>query len=181
LKEHGVEGPFSIIHPGSGTYSVARRWPAEHFATLGRSLATELNHPIVVVGGRDEWDLGQAVVQAMSGKAVNICGQTDFATLVGILRQASLFVGNNAGVAQIASFLGTPTIVIFGPTSPQTWHVPSETSRAVRLDIACSPCFYRDRELGTPEGCATRECLVGLSPQRVLAEALALMRETRAT
>jgi heptosyltransferase-2 len=180
LAKNGVGGQFAVLHPGSGSYSVARRWPLEHYATLARLLACSLGLRIVVVGGPEESELGAALVAAHPHGVVSLSGRTDFPTLVAVLRRAAIFVGNNAGVAQIASSLGTPSVVIFGPTSPATWHVPSPTSRAVRLDLACSPCFYVDHRLGTPEGCRTRECLHDLTPTRVFEEVTCLLGELNA-
>ena len=106
----------------------------------------------------------------------NLCGQTDLPALLAILEGAELFLGNDGGVAQLASTLNVPSVVVYGPTSPKTWGPFSERSRAVRLDLTCSPCLYRYAELGTPQGCATRECLVDLQPEVVTRSVIDIMR-----
>jgi len=40
------------------------------------------------------------------------------------------------------------------------------------------PCFYRDHLLGTPEGCATRDCLAQLGVDPVAIAARRMLRET---
>lgn len=180
LRSHNVCGQFVAIHPGSGTYSLARRWPSHHFAALTDRLHDALGIPVVVVGGSEETELAEQITRGREAYTINLCGQTSFEALVGLLRQASLFVGNNAGVAQIAGLVDVPRVIIYGPTSPHTWEVQAPSVRTVRLDLACSPCLYRYQELGTPEGCATRECLFDLKPEMVLREALSVWDERRA-
>jgi ADP-heptose:LPS heptosyltransferase len=106
---------------------------------------------------------------------INLCGQTDLPTLAGILAEAQLFVGNDGGVAQLAGILGVHSIVVFGPTSPAAWRPLGDQVRVLRRDIACSPCFYRYHELGTPAGCVTRECLMDLPAETVVEEAITLL------
>ena len=46
----GGRRPFAVIHPGSGGYSLARRWPVERFAQLARELARRHDLDLVLVG-----------------------------------------------------------------------------------------------------------------------------------
>lgn len=174
LKTYRVTGSYAVLHPGSGEYSVARRWPAEYFRTLAKALHEERGLTSLVVGGEGERALARRVAPD-ADHIMDVSGQTDLATLVALLEGASVFVGNNAGVAQIAGALATPSVIIFGPTSPKTWHVASAHSRALSLDLPCSPCLYHHFELGTPGGCATRECLTMLTPEMVAEAALQLL------
>jgi ADP-heptose:LPS heptosyltransferase len=174
LDHHGVTGPYVVLHPGSGVYSVARRWPPSHFRALAQILHDRLGQPVVIVGGPDEASLCTEIVDSADW-AVNLAGKTDIPNLVSVLDGASLYIGNDGGVSQLASRLRIPSLVIFGPTSPKTWHVASRHSRALTLHLACSPCVYHHFELGTPAGCATRECLVRLSPSDVARQAAELL------
>lgn len=176
VARHGVEGAYAVVHPGSGTYSLARRWPSDYFAELARLLHEIHGLRIVLVGTWEERAVAETVASGSGNAAINIAGETNLPALAGVLAGARLFVGNDGGVAQLAQAVSTPSIVIFGPTSPATWYVPSPNSRAIRRDIACSPCVYHHFELGTPEGCSTRECLLDLSPRMVARQAEELLR-----
>jgi heptosyltransferase-2 len=176
LKNEGINGPYFVVHPGSGSFSVARRWPVEKFGAVIEDTVRKLGLICVVVGGADEMDLGVRLSASASGRVKNLCGQTDLPALLAILEGAELFLGNDGGVAQLASTLNVPSVVVYGPTSPKTWGPFSERSRAVRLDLTCSPCLYRYAELGTPQGCATRECLVDLQPEVVTRSVIDIMR-----
>jgi ADP-heptose:LPS heptosyltransferase len=180
LAMHHVERPYMVVHPGSGRYSVARRWPLERFGVVIDELAQCCGLITVVVGGPEERELATMLVKGRELVARNLAGCTDLATLAGLLLQAELFIGNDGGVAQMAASVGTPSVVIFGPSNHRMWGPRHRRSRIVRLDLPCSPCFYRYHELGTPEGCATRECLLSLEPARVIEAALELLRESNA-
>jgi len=45
-------------------------------------------------------------------------------SLLELMREISrcrLFVGNDSGITHLASYIGCPTIALFGPTDPRTW------------------------------------------------------------
>lgn len=176
LRRRGVSKRYVVIHPGSGLYSTARRWPETHFAELAKGLVRHADTDIVVVGSEGESEIAQSIVTNLHGRGLNLCGETpEVANLASVVSGALAFVGNDTGVAQVAAKLDVPRIVIFGPTSPATWFVTGPRARALRLDIACSPCLYRDFELGSRSGCATRECLSQLMPHAVLDATLRLI------
>lgn len=79
------------LHPYSG--SATKNWPLENFEALARLLPFEWCHD------RFE-DLGE---------------------LAAWLAGARLFVGNDSGITHLAAAVGTPTLVLFGPTDPAVW------------------------------------------------------------
>lgn len=180
LAQHGVSRPFMVVHPGSGWYSAARRWPLQRWGQMIDVAVAESGLDVVVVGGAEETELGDELVRGREAHVASVAGRTDLATLAGILAAAEVFVGNDGGVAQLAAALVTPSVVVFGPTDPTSWGPQHEKSRIVRLDLACSPCFYRYHELGTPQGCSTRECLTTLAVERVLEAVRDVLRQARA-
>jgi heptosyltransferase-2 len=65
-------------------------------------------------------------------------------------------------------------VAIFGPTNHQAWgpwdksQISNFKCQVVRVELACSPCFYRRFDLGTPQGCAGRDCLARITPEMVI-------------
>jgi ADP-heptose:LPS heptosyltransferase len=173
------EGPWAAIHPGSGTFSKARRWPTGSFAEVADGLA-ERGARIVLVGGRGEEDLGRSVEATMARPALSLVGRTTLGQLAAVLERAALFVGNDSGVMHMAVAVGTPVVAIFGPSNARAWgpypFVENPVNRVVdarnvviRSDLPCSPCLYRGRRLGLRGGCAERPCMHGVTPREVLA------------
>jgi heptosyltransferase-2 len=163
------------IHPGSGAFSVARRWPPERYAEVGDALAGD-GCAIAVVAGPGEERLLERVSAAMRAPATALQGVGDPRVLAALLRRCRLFVGNDSGVMHLAATVGVPCVGVFGLSNHRAWGpYPPERHRVVRLDLPCSPCLYPDFRLGTPQGCAARTCLMDLPAQPVLAAARDLL------
>jgi heptosyltransferase-2 len=148
LRAHGVgsvsDGRALVaLCPGS-INSRAKRWPAERYATLGDRLVGELQAEVVLIGSAAEVEVSLEVSRQMRNQPVVLTGQTDLAELVAILSQVDLLISNDTGPAHIASALGRPTLVIFGPTNPLTTRPFSPLGEILRQPPECAPCMLRD-------------------------------------
>jgi heptosyltransferase-2 len=157
-------GRAAILHPGSGAFSLARRWPTERYAALADRLVDELGLEVAVLAGPapGEPELASRVAGAMRSRAVVVEGIESFQELAGTLKLAELFIGNDSGVMHLAAAVETPVVAIFGPSNHRAWgpYPPNSPRHAVvREPLACSPCFHRGHRFGTPQGCPARTCL----------------------
>jgi ADP-heptose:LPS heptosyltransferase len=114
----------TVVHPGAA--SRARRWPADRFAAVARSEHAGGRH-VVITGGADERPLA-AEVARLAGLPLSsvLAGRTDLLGLVSTVAGAARVVCGDTGVAHLATALGTPSVVLFGPTSPQHWGPPPD-------------------------------------------------------
>ncbi len=168
LSESGLSHrPFVVMHPGSGGYSLARRWDPHKFAALAAALYRRHGLPSVLVGAAN--DDVDAVLAAGDSPLIDLSGRTTFRELAGVIRRAKVFVGADSGVMHLAAAARTPVVAIFGPTNHRAWApwTPYSPSRVVRLDLPCSPCAYVGHRVGQREGCATRTCLADLTVDQV--------------
>ena len=175
----GLEGHEGVvIHPGSGVFSLARRWPAQRFAAVADALAAE-GLSVAIVAGPGEEDLAAQVRTAMRAPSVVMKDLDTPRLLAAALRRARLFVGNDSGVMHCAAAMGVPTVGVFGLTNYRAWGpYPPERHRVVSLDLPCSPCVHHAFSFGTPQGCPARMCLEELQPELVLSAARGLLRAT---
>lgn len=182
LRDAGLEPGAALlaVHPGSGAYSVARRWFPDRFAAVADYLAGRHGLRVVLLGTADERALAQQVVDRMRAPAANLAGRTSLEELGGVLRRCALLVGNDAGVAHVASAVGTPVVAIFGPFNHHTWH-PLGRSLVARASPAlpCMPCVNRGFSRGYPEGCPPRYCLQEVTVEMVVAAAERLLQPPR--
>ena len=170
---------FAVIHPGSGGYSLARRWPAEQFAQVAEALRERHRMGIVFVGTTDD-SVGE-LLQHYDGPALNLAGKTSLQQLAAILRRADIFVGADSGVMNIAAAAGAPVVAIFGPSNAAAWGpwtAGLNPSIVVRADLDCQPCTYIGFQVGQREGCATRGCMNAITPEMVLDAAHSLLAQT---
>ena len=153
---------IAILCPGA-EFGPAKRWPAEHFADLARTLLAE---------GLDVWLLGSpndkpaaAAVLAAAGepaaRSAISSGRTDLGTAIDLLSLATVVVSNDSGLMHAAAAVGAPLVALFGSSSPVYTPPMSPAAKIARIDIACSPCFKRECPLGH------FKCMRELSPDAV--------------
>lgn len=175
------------LHPGTGAYAPARRWPPDRWGALADALIDD-GATVVLVGGREEAALRQAALGAMRHRerVIDLGGQTSLEELAAVLADCTLFVGNDSGLGHLAASVGTPVVSVFGPTDPRAygpyaapgWEREQSLANgvdifragphtALKAAIACSPCIYRGHNLGTPHGCPDRTCLQRIGVEQV--------------
>ena len=166
--------PLIALCPGS-INSRAKRWPAERYAALADRLIDELGAEVLLIGSPGELDVSLEVDRQMRGKAVMLTGETDLSQIVAVLSLVDLLITNDTGPAHIASALGRPTIVIFGPTNPLTTRPFSPLAEVLRHPPDCAPCMLRDCPID-------HRCMTAISPDQVFERARTmLLRRAPAT
>lgn len=168
--------PQVAIHPGSGGYSLARRWSAEGFARVADALAERHGARIVLVG--TPADGVSQVASLMRTEAVNLEGKTTLGQLAAILKGCDLFIGADSGVMHLAAAVGTPLVAIFGPSNHRAWGPWPRDGRhlILRADLPCSPCSYVGYSVGQREGCQAMICMKAITAETVLTAAESLLQ-----
>ncbi|MFI7275329.1 glycosyltransferase family 9 protein [Streptomyces sp. NPDC049879] len=110
-----------ILHPGAD--AAARRWPPDRFATVGAALH-QAGHRVVVTGSRTETALTRQVAQDAGLPDDTVLADIPFPTLTALVASARAVVVGDTGIAHLATALGTPSVVLFGPVSPALWGPP---------------------------------------------------------
>ncbi|WP_454086263.1 glycosyltransferase family 9 protein [Georgenia sp. Marseille-Q6866] len=116
-----------LLHPGAASGS--RRWPVERWRELARRLSAD-GHRVLVTGSPAEAELC-AEVAGDVGRSV--AGEHDVPGLATLVAGARLLVCGDTGVAHVATGVGTPSVLLFGPTPPATWGPALDTERHVVL------------------------------------------------
>jgi heptosyltransferase II len=127
--------PTAVLAPGA--VGPSKRWGA--YGALAANLA-ESGFAVWVVGGPDEKHLASDIVRN-APHARDLTG-ADLRNAILALAAATVAVSNDSGLLHVAAALGTPSIGIFGPTSPWHW-APLNPLAAVietKSDVPCRPC-----------------------------------------
>lgn len=119
-----------VVHPGAASGS--RRWPASRFAAVARELAG--SRDVVVTGSGGEARLVRRIVRSAGlPPTSDLAGRLDLPQLARLLAGAGLLVCGDTGVAHLATALGTPSVLLFGPTPPARWGPLVDPGRHVVL------------------------------------------------
>jgi hypothetical protein len=113
----------TIVHPGAS--APARRWPASRWAVVAEQEAAT-GRQVHVTGTEAEADLCWRVSGlAGLGKPGSLAGKTGLLELLALVGRAQRVVCGDTGVAHVAWATGTPSLVLYGPTSPAAWGPPA--------------------------------------------------------
>src|SRR5262249_44579385 len=129
-------GKASALAPGS--VGASKRWT--YFPEAARLLA-EKGFDVWVVGGPGEKAIAQEIVAAGGPRVRDLTG-TDLRNGILAMAAANVAISNDSGLMHIASALGTPTMGIFGPTSPYHWAPLNGLAATVqtKTSVPCQPC-----------------------------------------
>jgi ADP-heptose:LPS heptosyltransferase len=145
-----------MFHPGAG--SLRKRWPMTNFLEVEAMLKSNGLKPEFILGPAEE-DLVAGLQHP--GRTVHVL--TDLLDLMGLLKSAGGYIGNDSGPSHLAALLGLPAIVIFGPADPERWAPVGRNAEIVRPEMACLPCFETGKA-----NCDDPKCLTNTTPQQVI-------------
>jgi heptosyltransferase II len=131
-----ANGPAVALAPGSAGSS--KRWT--YYPEAARLLADQ-GLDVWVVGGPGEATLAQEIVAAGGGRVRDLTGP-DLRNGILAMAAAKLAISNDSGLMHVAAALGTPTLGIFGPTSPYHWAPLNGLAATVQTKtiVPCQPC-----------------------------------------
>jgi heptosyltransferase-2 len=139
--------PAAALAPGA--VGPSKRWGG--YAELARSL-TQQGFAVWIVGGPDEKALAADIAEAAAGAGSDIRDLTgpNLRNAILALAAATVAVSNDSGLLHVAAALGTPSIGIFGPTSPWHWAPLNPLAGVVAATSAlpCRPCHKPTCRLG---------------------------------
>ena len=160
-EEVPLDRPVIALHPFS--LWKYKEWGMDKYIQLINRIGSKYELPVIITGSPDERERA-ATLEKMCGKLVyNFAGKTSIAMLPAILDACGLFIGIDSAGMHIAGAVGTPTISIFGPSSPASWAPRGKRHTVVYKNLPCVPCRQK--------GCNNSEvsrCLDELSVEEVI-------------
>ena len=143
-----------IIAPGCKTGEMAaKRW--SRFPELSDEF-----EDVAVVGTADDlWRYDGAMFEFRPHVKMFV-NRLTLRQTAELLAGAGAVVANDTGLAYVAAAVGTPTLILFGPTPHQSLGAFPPNVHVMRAGLACEPCWFHAR-FGA---CARRiDCLAHLS------------------
>jgi ADP-heptose:LPS heptosyltransferase len=154
-------GSFALIHPS--TAFSTKQWAPENYARIAEYLAAR-GIKRVAIASKGEAGTLQKLNEASRVPIITLDDLT-LPEITALASRASLFVGNDSGIAHIAAAVGTPSVVIFGSSNRNHWRPWTDAPNEIVFEpFACQPCAgYRCEVYGEPR------CILGVQPANVIA------------
>ena len=142
LRKDGFIKPGKInmvVHPcASWRY---KQWPLEKMALLLERLFQQYPEDlhVILIGLTRERVTLEAIEQKVSQPIKLLLG-TDLLTVMTLIKQANIFLGNDSGPKHIADSFAKPLVELLGPGLAETVGGKNRQAQAVYAGVACSPC-----------------------------------------
>ena len=150
--------PFIALAPGS--VWATKRWP------YYSDLVSELDANIAIVGSSADRELAREIERKGGSRVLDCTGHLSLLASAELIGRARVLVTNDSAPLHLASAMGTPTAVVFGPTVPEFGFGPlAPRSRVLGITtLACRPC---DRH--GPQRCPLGHwrCMREITPRHV--------------
>ncbi len=91
-----------------------KRWPIHKW----KELCEKTNHPIILLGGKEDFVAGSEIASADTVKIYNACGKFSINESADLVRKAKVVVTNDTGLMHIAAAYKRPIISLWGNTVP---------------------------------------------------------------
>jgi heptosyltransferase-2 len=164
-------GTAPAVALGPGSVGASKRWT--YYPEAARLLA-EQGLDVWVVGGPGEKAMAAEIVAAGGPRVRDLTG-TDLRNGILAVAAAKVAISNDSGLMHIAAAAGTPTMGIFGPTSPYLWAPLNGLAATVltKTQLSCQPC---QRTVCTMND---HRCMRDIPASDVVATVTRVMAETR--
>jgi len=134
--------PYMVINPAGGrnpgmTMDI-KRYPPEKLADLANRISKAINARVIVIAGKDDQPLVDAVTARLDQASETFVGVLTFREMATLAHGSQVYIGNDTGLMHLAAAAGAKTVMILGPTDPKRYAPFSPQSIALWKPAAVS-------------------------------------------
>lgn len=112
-----------------------------------KSLCTAIDHPVILLGGKEDYEDGKAISAVDPIKIYNACGKYSLHESADLVRRSKLLISHDTGLMHIAAALQKPVISVWGNTVPRFGMFPYYGKKQAQpfdvvevKKLGCRPC-----------------------------------------
>ena len=112
-----------------------------------QELCVAIGHPIILLGGKEDYEDGKAITKMDEIKIYNACGKFNLNESADIVKKSKLVISHDTGLMHIAAALQKPIISVWGNTVPAFGMYPYYGEKSnLQYDVVeinklwCRPC-----------------------------------------
>jgi ADP-heptose:LPS heptosyltransferase len=125
-----------------GATHATKRLPEEKIIDI----CSQLQQDVILLGGKNEMEMGQRVAKAAGPHIINLCGLLSLNTSASVLRDAAIVLTHDTGLMHIAAAFQKTIVSVWGNTIPEFGMYPfyaTPLQRNTSLEVkglSCRPC-----------------------------------------
>lgn len=158
----------ALVAPGSSSGEMHKRLSERMIEQIVEVLWDLFRLKTIILLGPSESDLK---LQLISREGLNrffeegleVVSVTSFEDLTARVKYGNVCITSCNFYGHYASFLGKPTISIYGPTDPMVTGIFGPQTRIIKSEETCSPCYSET----CTRGCVVPRCMNDLSPAQL--------------
>jgi len=110
------------------------------------ALVQKIQHPVILLGGKDDAAAGEAIAAVDPFKIYNACGKFSLNESADLIRKSHLVISHDTGLMHVAAALKKPVFSIWGNTVPAFGMTPYYGKYAIPENqyevshLSCRPC-----------------------------------------
>ncbi len=165
-----------LIYPGGGILPI-RAWPRNYYSQVAGELIKK-GYAVGVVGLAADKALAATILSDCNHPAcIDLTGYTrTVKELMLIFQFSELLITNDGGPGQFAALTPVPTIIFYGPETPDLYGPADDKATLFYNPLPCSPCLTAYNHRNSPcDG--DNLCLKQIPPQQVLKKALQILEK----
>lgn len=107
-----------------------------------KELCEKINYPIILLGGKEDYDNGGEISNVDEVKIYNACGKFSLNESADIIRRSNLIISHDTGLMHIAAAFKKMIFSVWGNTVPSFGMYPYETEYKIFQvnKLWCRPC-----------------------------------------
>jgi ADP-heptose:LPS heptosyltransferase len=114
-------------------------------ADMVADVIISLTMPVVLLGGKEDFERGNIICELTGGKAINLCGKYSLMGSGSIVKQADAIISNDTGLMHIAAAFNKLIVSVWGNTIPEFGMYPYLQSGTPSMiaevkNLQCRPC-----------------------------------------
>ena len=164
-----------LLYPGGGLLPI-RAWPFNNYSRIATDLI-EKGYVVGIIGMTEDAPLAEVILSKCKSKyCIDLTGYTrNIMELITLLHSASLLITNDGGPGHFASLTPIPSIIFFGPETPDLYGPLGEKAVCFYESLPCSPCLTAYNHRKSPcDG--NNVCLKAIGPEEVFEKACELLK-----
>ncbi len=147
LLAGGWDGKSKIFAFAPGARWQTKKWPAEKWIDLAKSVSSGTDAFIAVVGAQNEAGECEIILRESSARGAILAGKLSLMETAALLGMSAALVTNDSAPMHMATAVGTPVLAIFGPTVKGFGFYPlGPRDQVVERKIACRPCALHGKD-----------------------------------